>query len=86
MTRLEHQVQPDSGVNHGAIPLDEALTIAKQIGEALEAAVVSLRAFAAKAVPLLWDGQAFARFVNESAGTPLEQVRRNWLARIDAAR
>lgn len=48
--------------------------------------LVGLRAFAAKAVPLPWDGQAFARFVDESAGTPLEQVRRNWLARIDATR
>jgi hypothetical protein len=47
--------------------------------------VVGLRAFAARAVPLLSDGQAFAKFVNESAGKPLEQVRREWLARGHAA-
>jgi hypothetical protein len=45
--------------------------------------VVGLRPFATKAVPVLWDGQAFTEFVKDSSGITLEQIRRDWLARIE---
>jgi hypothetical protein len=44
--------------------------------------VVGIRSFAVKLMPLLWDRQAFAKAVQESTGTPLEQIRRDWLTRL----
>jgi hypothetical protein len=48
--------------------------------------LAGVQRFAAEAVPSLWQGDRFAAVVQEMTGKPLEQLRSDWLTRLESER